>query len=297
MGCGSSKAAIVAPQNVTKAWTPQDERGNASPRSSRSFILNQEQDATKPKRNSLRGEKVPVDARTLVMVQENNNKAVKNERISSGNSTSGTGSSASSCIRLSSATSMISKGSAHTDDSGLGDEYACIITEKSNAQVQKVAKVPEDLEAPDLTIEGLKIVTSAKRKRAIPTGRPPISNTKTSAGANQQPPTNPLLPRRHTQVTFANELHVPDSPDIIKRPSSRGGMAYDILLGENPAESSTTVRRKPVGLKKLEQRKRRKDAAELDAKQKAAECRRKVMVAVYPAMQLLIVLSRKICLP
>ena len=166
-----------------------------------------------------------------------------------------------------------------SQDSGLGEEYAHIITEGSDSTTKEIANLPQGMEAPNLTIEGEKMKTPSlvgHRKRL-----PPIQLVKShasSSSASTSPPPPPsssqAAPKR---VTFTKDLEeLPDSPNIIKRPCSRGGLAFDIVLDESAADPA--IRRKPIHLKKLEQRRGDVSHEELDEKQRAAELRRKVCI-------------------
>lgn len=164
-----------------------------------------------------------------------------------------------------------------SQDSGLGEEYAHIITEGSDSITKEIANLPQGMEAPNLTIEGEKMKTPSlvgHRKRLPPIQ--PVKSHASSSSASTSPPPPPsssqAAPKR---VTFTKDLdELPDSPNIIKRPCSRGGLAFDIVLDESAADPA--IRRKPIHLKKLEQRRGDVSHEELDEKQRAAELRRKV---------------------
>lgn len=174
--------------------------------------------------------------------------------------------------RLVSAYSTQSKASR---DSGLGEEYAHVITEGSDSTTKEVANLPQGMEAPNLTIDGEKINTPSlvgHRKR-LPPIQPVKSRASSSSGTSSPPPLPSMTASK--RVTFTKDLdELPDSPSIIKRPCSRGGLAFDIVLDESAADPA--IRRKPIHLKKLEQKRGDVSHDELDEKQRAAELRRKV---------------------
>ena len=169
--------------------------------------------------------------------------------------------------RLISANSTQSKAS---QDSGLGEEYVHVITEGSDSSTKEIANLPKGMQVPNLTIEGEKLETSSSvghhRKRL-----PPIQPMKSCASGDSS-----LTSKR---VTFSNDLidELPDTPSIIKRPCSRGGLAFDIVLDETSPSVDPAIRRKPVHLKKLEQKRGAVSHEELDEKQRAAGQRRKVL--------------------
>jgi hypothetical protein len=165
-----------------------------------------------------------------------------------------------------------------SQDSGLGEEYSHIITEGSDSTTKEVANLPQGMgQAPNLTIEGEKINTPSlvgHRKR-LPPIQPVKSRASSSSASTSPPPPAPSSQAAPKRVTFTKDLdELPDSPNIIKRPCSRGGLAFDIVLDESAADPA--VRRKPIHLKKLEQRRGDVSHEELDDKQRAAELRRKV---------------------
>ena len=179
-------------------------------------------------------------------------------------------------------------GSAKSNDSGLGEGYHSIITENSSSPLRKLANMPGDIPEPDLSIDGKKIKTPGPighRKRS--TGRLPPVHPKNKKSLEERSVlekdrVDPLSLEAILQkrVKFADVLidELPASSDIIKRPVSRGGIAFDIVSGEE-------THRKPPCVLKYAQRKRAAEVvthSELDEKLRAADQRRKVSyVATY----------------
>lgn len=190
----------------------------------------------------------------------------------------------------SSSSNEFRNGSAKSTDSGLGKECGVIITENSSPPLRDVATVPENLPEPDLTIDGKQIETPGPirhRKRTRSKGRlPPVhptgrkwiqENSNSSASNTADKSLEAILQRR---VQFADVLinELPLSSSIVKRPVSRGGVAFDIKDGEGTAAAKSHNRKPACVLKYAEHRRAVKVAthAELDEKQKAADKRRKV---------------------
>ena len=189
-------------------------------------------------------------------------------------------------------------GSAKSTDSGLGKEQvdiiaeesspkeADIITEKSSPVLKQMADVPGDKPEPELNIDGKQMKTPGllgHRKRSH--GRlPPVhphskhSLQNTSGTVTEKPDELEIILQKH--VKFADVLinELPASPSIIKRPVSRGGVAFDINTNDEQVEARPQVR-KPACVLKYSQHRRAAEVithAELDEKQKAADQRRKV---------------------
>lgn len=168
--------------------------------------------------------------------------------------------------RIPSATSTHSKTSDASKDSGLGDEHAGIITEKSDIQLQEIAKLSlVDGYIPDLAING------------VPVNSKPNSLKKTSPEVCVDEKMSEListLPLGQKHVKFSEELisELPDSPSIIKRPASRGGLAFDVIIGSDVSKS----RQKPV-LSSI--RNHKLSYSELQEKQHAVAQRKKVCIS------------------
>lgn len=190
----------------------------------------------------------------------------------------------------SSSSNELRNGSAKSTDSGLGKECSVIITENSSPPLKDVATVPENLPEPDLTIDGKQIETPGPighRKRTRSKGRlPPVhptgrkwiqENSNSSASNTADKSLEAILQRR---VQFADVLinELPLSSSIVKRPVSRGGVAFDIKDSEGTAAAKSHNRKPACVLKYAEHRRAVKMAThvELDEKQKAADKRRKV---------------------
>ena len=285
MGCGSSKSRVaVAPapmqpgsaqpqlRSEDGSQTTVQHNGEAVERQSSSTSIGSKKSVKIRQNKALPkvANKPLSSASSVIKVQE---AEVHNQ--SSNESDSSQYSSRESVLittRLVSAYSTQSKGS---QDSGLGEEYAHIITEGSDSATKEVANLPEGIEAPNLTIEGEKVKTPSlvgHRKR-LPPIQPVKSRTSSSSESSSPPPPSSLASAK--RVTFTKDLEeLPDSPNIIKRPCSRGGLAFDIVLDESAADPA--IRRKPIHLKKLEHKRGTVSHEELDEKQRAAEIRRKV---------------------
>ena len=279
MGCGSSKMAVApAPQlGPAQPRASSDggsqssvQHGEAIERQSSSTSIGSKK-SVKIRQNKVLPKTVneTLSAPSVIKVQE-----AANHDQSSGKSDSSQYSLRESIhinTRLISAHSTDSKAS---QDSGLGEENGHIITEGSDSGVKEVANLPRGMEAPNLTIEGEKMKTPSSmghRKRL-----PPIQPVKSYTSSESMCPPPPLS-LASKRVTFSGNLidELPDSRSIIKRPCSRGGLAFDIVLDDNPVDPA--IRRKPVHLQKLEQKRGAVSHEELDEKQRAAEQRRKVL--------------------
>ena len=265
MGCGSSKISSVAPAPEAR---PQPAKQSPVDNASTDTHVQREELERQTSGSSIGSKKsikirknsiVPkaVDKSGIIKVQE-----VDLQRSSTSSESDSSQYSSRESIntntRLISAHSTESKGS---QDSGLGDDCANIITEESESTDKEVANLPEGMDKPNLHVEGerLKGISSGGHRR-LPHRLPPI-----------QTPVSQLAMSKD----LINEL--PDSPSIVKKPCARGGLAFDIVLDDVPPD--VTERRKPAHLVKLEKKPRKGltvSFAELDEKQKAAEQRRKV---------------------
>ena len=280
MGCGSSKSAVApVPQlGLQPRSAGSEEKSQTTVQHGE--VVEQQSSSTSigsKKLVKIRQNKVlpktaneSLSASSVIKVQE-----AELHNQSSGESDSSQYSSRESIhanTRLISAYSTQSKGS---QDSGLGEEYAHIITEGSDSTTKEVANLPQGMEAPNLTIEGEKIKTPSLvgHRRRLPPIQPVKGHASSSSESISPPPPHTLAASK--RVTFSKDLdELPDSPSIIKRPCSRGGLAFDIVLDESAADPA--IRKKPVHLKKLEQKRGAVSHEELDEKQRAAEERRKV---------------------
>lgn len=189
-------------------------------------------------------------------------------------------------------------GSAKSADSGLGKEQvdivtkesspkeADIITEKSSPVLKQMADVPEDKPEPELSIDGKQMKTPGPwghRKRShgrLPPVHPHSKHRlqNTSETVTGKPDELEVILQKHVQ--FADDLinELPASPSIVKRPVSRGGVAFDVRTSDEQMEDGPQVR-KPACVLKYAQHRRAAEVithAELDEKQKAADQRRKV---------------------
>ena len=281
MGCGSSRSAVApAPQLGPQPRTAGSEErsqatvqhGEAVERQSSSTSIGSKKSVKIRQNNVLpKTANESLSVSSVIKVQE-----AELHNQSNGESDSSQYSSRDSIhinTRLVSAYSTQSKAS---QDSGLGEEYAHIITEGSDSTMKEVANLRQGTEAPNLTIEGEKIKTPSLvgHRRRLPPIQPVKGHT-SSSNESTSPPPPPLSLTASKRVTFSKDLNeLPDSPSIIKRPCSRGGLAFDIVLDESAADPA--IRKKPIHLKKLEQKRGAVSHEELDEKLRAAEQRRKV---------------------
>ncbi len=139
-----------------------------------------------------------------------------------------------------------SKASASSGDSGLGEEYKEIITDKSDETLRENASIPGELEKPSLSIDGSGVNNDRGRSK--------------STGSNSSEKEQPL-PNGIRHVKFAEKIigELPDSPSILKRPVSRGGVAFDVVVGDNlspqmPVFSSSAKRRKRLSYQELQEK-------------------------------------------
>ena len=176
-------------------------------------------------------------------------------------------------------------GSAKSNDSGLGrDHTEIIITENSSETMKDIAKIPEDVPEPNLTVDGKQMKTlgpMGHRKRNIqlppvhPNSQQKIQRENTVK--NNLDNLDAILQKR---VQFADELinELPSTASIVKRPVSRGGVAFDITSFSEESNRRSSNKR-PECVRKYAQHRRAAEVvthAELDEKQKAADQRRRV---------------------
>ena len=281
MGCGSSKSASVAPAvQIPEAWSPNKETNKDShvPASSG---MNSTSVEEKPHTESKKGTET-----SIIKVKEvpgscdslpTESNYGSSESISSSNKITDN----------SSSTIGNRNGSAKSNDSGLGGDYARIITEKSSPTLKEVVAVPEELPELNLAIDGKKLKTPGPighRKRTIGKLPPVHEKTKKNLQMHSSDMNDPfslevILQKR---VKFADKLinELPATSSIIKRPVSRSGVAFDIFMnGTEDKNGNQCSVKKPPCVLKYAQHKRAADVvthAELDEKQKAADQRRKV---------------------
>ena len=267
MGCGSSKATAVVPQTVAEAWALPQHEGKKSARpvsresvvsvSSHSARNDQHEKSTLVQRQRVvkrEGKNATTEKETgcpkITVVQEASEDTRRAVHIEDEESIR---------IQNSRTNSASSKVSDQTADSGLGDEdRAQIITEKSAADLQEVANVPDSLKSPDLTIDGMKLATLID----------PFDHRQKMASQRQNMQSK-QMPSISKQVKFATKI--PDGPNIIKRPP---GIAFDILLEDSTSEGR--IKRAPTALTRLKKKQREVTKEELDEKQKRAQQRREV---------------------
>ena len=148
-------------------------------------------------------------------------------------------------------------------NSGLGGEYASVITEFSDHISQEVAEVAEGLEVPDLQIEGqaLKLPAGSRKK-----------TKKTVAAVKPPMPQPPWILEKKTSSSSKADLQ-----------QLRTGVAFEVQVGAERSEVKPVMRRK----------RRRATKKDLDTKQAAASQRRKVchsthVSAYYSCLHLLL---------
>ena len=262
MGCGASnsKLAAVAPEQAPKLMKPSEEDTDRLPRSSSKQIVRL------PSRNAwtdseLNNTTSHTSSTNIIHVQGHT--PIGPSLGSSGPKSEPNTNDTSINSRTISATSSHSKASASSKDSGLdlGDDYADIITETSDIQLQKFAELSDNTDVPDLTIDGVSVDRSATHR------------SKKTKQRLHQDVIQPELPSSQKHVTFSEELisELPDSPSIIKRPVSRGGLAFDIVMGNDIPAS----RQRPV---LSSTRKQKLTYTELQEKQRVVAQRKKVTV-------------------
>ena len=282
MGCGSSKIAVAPAPLQTEQLPRTSSEGQSQVGGWQEEMMKKQISATSigsRKSVKIRPNKIlpkPLDesasALNIIRVQE---AAIQGSSSHSESDSSQYSSRESihSNTRLISAHSTESKASR---DSGLGEEYAHVITEGSETNDKEVANLPQGTETPDLTIEGEKITTpSSVGHRRRPARLPPIQPVKSYVYSEHNSP--PPLSLATKRVTFSNNLidELPDSPSIIKKPCSKGGLAFDIVLNDSPMDPAM-MKKRPAHLQKLNHRRAIVSHEELDEKQRAAEQRRKV---------------------
>ncbi len=261
MGCGSSKStSVVAPMPMPEAWSATTKDGH--------------QELAKVKGSCRRATSVI----TVKAVAENCNSTPADSQYSSSESIT---------------KPECRNGSAKSNDSGLGRERkSSIITEQSSPTLKELANVPETMAGADLIVDGKQMKTIGPlghRKRN--TGKlPPVHpgphwllKNPTGTIERADEPSLEAILEKHVQFAdvLINELPVVSS--IVKRPVSRGGVAFDINTNNRQLAASGTHVRKPACVLKYSQQRRAADAithAELDEKQKAADQRRKVGIIV-----------------
>jgi hypothetical protein len=256
MGCGSSKSAsAVAPMPMPEAWPSESQ---------------QEEKATLAK----------VKGASIIRVKEVTGSC---DSVLPADSQY---SSVESILKPTEDTGPSIEGrnsSAKSTDSGLGKEQAEIITEQSNSTLKETAGLPENNLEPGLIIDGKQMKTPGPmghRKRSTHGKLPPVHpHSKHMLQKMDGTDELEVILQKHVQFadTLINEL--PASPSIVKRPVSRGGVAFDIATDEEKTTKSRPNVRKPACVVKYSQHRRTAEVithAELDERQKAADQRRKV---------------------
>lgn len=270
MGCGSSKStSTVAPMPMPEAWSSSTQQDKVT--------------LIKVK-GSAEGNKAPatgiITVKEVVPAGSCDSLPLESQYSSSESITK----SASSII------SECRKGSAKSVDSGLGRERTdVIITEQSDPALKVVAHVPDNMPDPaNLAIGGTQMKIPGPmghRKRSTgrlppihPTGRHRVLQENSNQSTLISDPSLEAILQKHVQFADVLINELPSSSSIVKRPVSRGGVAFDIGTDERRPVAPPSSRKPPCVLKYSQQR-RTADVithAELDEKQKAADQRRKV---------------------
>ena len=188
------------------------------------------------------------------------------------------------------------QGSAKSNDSGIGrGECTDVIMEKSSLVLKDIASPPENAANLELEVSGKQMKTPGPighRKRSHGAKLPPVDprgrqKIKEQHRANTEQPEDRALEailQKHVQFTESLIEELPTTSEIIKRPVSRGGVAFDINSSEDKAPVAKRPFRKPACVVKYAQHKRAADVVtheELDEKQRAADQRRKVRIGSY----------------
>lgn len=269
MGCGASKSklAAVAPEQAPKHMRPDSEKDNnrLSQSNSNLKLTGSKQIVRLHSRNAWTDNELNTTTSqtsntNIIHVQGHTSTESKSElELPNAEDTS-------ISSRTTSATSSHSKASASSKDSGLdlGDDYVDIITENSDIQLQKVAELSDIMDVPDLTIDGVSVGSATHRSNSRKKTKQRLHQDVTQLEL-------PNIPSGQKHVSFSEELisELPDSPSIIKRPVSRGGLAFDIVTGDDIPAS----RQRPV-LSSI--RKQKLTYAELQEKQRVVAQRKKV---------------------
>lgn len=271
MGCGSSKAAMVAPQRANETWTPS-KRVQAFTDESDTDL---QADGVVADKGSSQGK----DRQWLTADGSTQGGVIAVKAAPEGETCLDSGT-----IRTNSADSASSKATCSSSDSGLGEEYAHIVTEHSQKDQQKVAELPDDVQPARLTIEGQKITTPAthghRKRLTLTSHRPPPH-----PNGIPQPPGKPSH-----MVSFAPNnkvLDLPESPSIVQRPVSRGGLAFEVFLGNKGDDTQLRgSRQKTPAVVKLERTpKNLPSKDQLLQQQRVAEERRKVGIRQWSGSQ------------
>lgn len=285
MGCTNSKVK-VAPQKVTNGLVSGDEgvkRRDTRPNNSDSVRCPKETKKTssssssrnaKSTRNVQQAKNCSEAANSsetygpnVVMVQEAKLKAEEHANSSSLASTQGCKTS----VLISSRNASASSNSSSTSsDSGLGEEYAHVITEKSDTKSQEIAKVPNNRNVPNLEITGVQL--------AVPEPLDHRMRSRARQQANQQAQVKQPLPPWTLQKK-ASEVETSDPQNAAQ--SFGKGISFEVQVGTRGLQGGGKRKKKPDAVSRLERR--QKDVAtkkELVEKQIAAEQRRKVRTGV-----------------
>lgn len=181
-------------------------------------------------------------------------------------------------------------GSAKSKDSGIGSGECTdvIITENSSPVLKDVASVPENAANLELAVDGKQMKTPGPvghRRRSHgrlppvdPRGRQKIRENSTTEKNKDEDALEAIL-QKHVQFAEVLIDELPATSSIVKRPVSRGGVAFDIGTAEEKVATTKRGARKPACVLKYAQHRRAAEVvthAELDEKQKAADQRRKV---------------------
>lgn len=279
MGCGASRN-VVAPQSMTIEAKPTGESTKVettvrkettstqvqppSPTPSQKSTSSRISIRSKSERPSSRAGKSSLRKRFEKMKQEVDLTG-ENERGKDG-------------VPLKREQSVISKTeSGATIDSGYADETPCMITEDSDPRDQEVANSCRP-STPELSISGTGLmsrrISSATTRhlqelRSTPRSLQKMgtSTSSPSIGSAKQESTPP--PMVGVSPTGSSDL----TPQIIQRPASRGGMAFDIQFTPEAGNTKPT----PSKLMRLERRTKSAETLrqDIEERMRAAEQRKK----------------------
>lgn len=268
MGCGSSRSVKVSPAPQAPA-APSEAQ---SPDRDREEVNNEKNQPRTAKAHHKKGS--TTNFITVKEVKESCDTLATESHYGSSES----------LPKITSNSSVESRnGSAKSNDSGLGpDQHVhndnSIITENSSPVLKEVANLPENLQEPELNVEGKHMKTPGPigHRKKSSSRLPPVhpkSIAKLQENEKEKVDLEAILQKR---IRFADVLinDLPATSGIVKRPVSRGGVAFDIVDSEDAGSI-----KKPKCVLKYAQNKRTADVIthkELEEKQMAAKRRKEV---------------------
>ena len=291
MGCGASKTNVVAPESTTieaRPKTAEHPTGSVVPVLSAAELVSTAKDTTPP---SPTPSQKSTSSRISVRSKQNSSRPGSGKGKSSlrkkfeklkQDGTEVTNSYEGESNKVTRGPSAISTDSGVVEDPP--STCAILTEESSNSEEVAVAARPS---TPDLTLQGTAI-PSRKTRSATKRQLPPLAprSLKGAAKSTSSPilpmdPSNtgdqegPVSPGTARSISFTDSLEAL-SPQIIERPSSRGGMAFDLQFTPDPGN----IKRTPSRLSSLDNKRKSKSAdalrKELEERMVAAEARKKV---------------------